>query len=240
MPAHRLPTPGSDDGTWGTILNDFLSVELNTDGSLKIRTDGTLSAYALNSTVVHTSGAESVAGVKTFSSSPVVPTPSAGTDAANKSYVDGVVGGGAPDATTSSKGIVQLAGDLGVAGSTAAAPVISAGAITTGKLATGAVTTNEIADGTITDTDISASAAIARTKLDSSTQTSLGKADTSLQAANNLSDLASASTSRTNLGLGGAATLNVGTTTGTVAAGDDSRITNATSKAYAIAMAVAL
>lgn len=48
-----------------------------------------------------------------------------------------------------------------------------------------------------------------------------------LQKANNLSDVASATTSRTNLGLGGAAVLNVGTTTGTVAAGDDSRIVNA-------------
>lgn len=31
----RLPTPGSDDGQWGQILNDFLSVEHNTDGTLK-------------------------------------------------------------------------------------------------------------------------------------------------------------------------------------------------------------
>ncbi|HSX06850.1 MAG TPA: glycosyl hydrolase family 28-related protein [Candidatus Saccharimonadia bacterium] len=31
----RLPTPGSDDGTWGAVLNDFLSVEHNTDGTLK-------------------------------------------------------------------------------------------------------------------------------------------------------------------------------------------------------------
>lgn len=42
--------------------------------------------------------------------------------------------------------------------------------------------------------------------------------------ANNLSDLASASTARTNLGLGGAAVLNVGKAASTVAAGDDSRI----------------
>ena len=240
MATHRLPTPGSDDGTWGAILNDFLSVELNSDGSLKIRSDGTLNAYALDNAVVHSSGAETIAGVKTFSSSPAVPTPNLANDVANKLYVDGVVGGGAPDATTGSKGIVQLAGDLGGAGTSAAAPVISNGAITTGKIATGAVTTNEIANSTITDTNISASAAIARTKLDSSTQTSLGKADTALQAANNLSDIAAASTARTNLGLGGAATLNVGTTAGTVAAGDDSRIVNAPSKGYVIAMAVAL
>lgn len=45
--------------------------------------------------------------------------------------------------------------------------------------------------------------------------------------ASNLSDLASASSARTNLGLGGAATLAVGTTAGTVAAGDDSRLSNA-------------
>jgi|GEM_PF-783944 len=30
----RLPVPGSDDGAWGTILNDFLSVEHNADGTL--------------------------------------------------------------------------------------------------------------------------------------------------------------------------------------------------------------
>ena len=45
--------------------------------------------------------------------------------------------------------------------------------------------------------------------------------------ASNLSDLASASSARTNLGLGGAATLNVGTSAGTVAAGDDSRLVTA-------------
>ena len=50
---------------------------------------------------------------------------------------------------------------------------------------------------------------------------------TPLSAASNLSDLGSASTARTNLGLGGAAVLNVGTATSTVAAGNDSRITGA-------------
>lgn len=72
----RLPVPGSDDGTWGTVLNDFLDVEHNGDGSLKIRSDGTLAAKADDSAVVHTAGSETIAGIKTFSSAPVVPSAS--------------------------------------------------------------------------------------------------------------------------------------------------------------------
>lgn len=187
----RLPIPGQDDGTWGDILNGFLEVEHNADGTLKIRTDGTVAPLS---------------GGK-------VPTTNLGSGTAGSSNFlrgDGVwaVPGGASNATTSSPGVVQLAGDLGGSGTTATAPVITDGAITNSKIANGAistnklgagvVTTNEIADGTITNTDISASAAIARTKLDSSTQTSLGKADSALQAANNLSDLANVTTAQTN------------------------------------------
>lgn len=51
-----------------------------------------------------------------------------------------------PDASTTAKGIIQLAGDLGGTGSTAAAPVISNNAITNAKLALSSVKNNNIAE----------------------------------------------------------------------------------------------
>src|SRR5262249_7383365 len=119
------------------------------DGSLKLRTDGTLSAF------VTLTGAQSIAGVKTFTSSPVVPTPTSATDAATKDYVDNVASSGAPNADASTLGLVQLAGDLAGSGSVATAPVITSGAVTSVKIAT----------GTIVDANISNSAAIAKSKL---------------------------------------------------------------------------
>ena len=50
----RLPVPGSDNGTWGDILNDFLLAAHNADGSLK--STGALAAKADDSAVVHNSG----------------------------------------------------------------------------------------------------------------------------------------------------------------------------------------
>jgi hypothetical protein len=41
----RLPTPGSDDGNWGKILNDFLTVSHNPDGSLKDAALGLAGSY---------------------------------------------------------------------------------------------------------------------------------------------------------------------------------------------------
>ncbi len=106
----------------------------------------------------------------------------------------------------------------------------------------GSVTSVKIADGTIVNADISPSAAITLSRLavdplaranHTGTQTastisdlSASVATTAALKANNLSDLASASGARTNLGLGNAALLNVGTTAGTVAAGDDLRLTD--------------
>lgn len=116
----RLPSPGADAGIWGDVLNDFLLVSHVSDGTLKGSAVFAAGAAA-DSDVVHTTGAEAVSGTKTFNASPVVPTPTLGGQAANKTYVDSVAGAGAPDATSSTKGILQLTGDLG---GTASSPTV--------------------------------------------------------------------------------------------------------------------
>jgi len=47
----RLPTVGSDDGTWGTILNDFLSVSHNADGTLKNTPAGDIAASTVQAAI---------------------------------------------------------------------------------------------------------------------------------------------------------------------------------------------
>jgi hypothetical protein len=136
----RLPIVGQDEDIWGEILNDVLCLEHNDDGTLT-RADKINSAVqavngkggpsvtitagdvgaATDSSVIHKAGNETVTGTKTFSASPIVPDPSSSTQAANKNYVDSVVAGGAADATATSKGVVQLAGDLA---GTASAPTV--------------------------------------------------------------------------------------------------------------------
>ena len=81
----RLPQPGGDDGTWGDILNDFLNVGHNSDGTLK--------------DTVTKSTAQTITGSKTFSVSPSVPTPTLSSDATTKAYVDATAGLGATGPT---------------------------------------------------------------------------------------------------------------------------------------------
>lgn len=61
----RLPIPGGDDGSWGTVLNTYLQVEHNADGSLKIRTDGTIPQLENTTAPPATSTLSSSVGIAT-------------------------------------------------------------------------------------------------------------------------------------------------------------------------------
>jgi hypothetical protein len=135
----RLPVPGSDRGAWAQILNDFLGVEHNEDGSLK--SNGSLAAkYTKPATGIPKSDLD--ANVQA---------------SLNKADAGGSGGGSAtaPNATTTTKGILRLSGDLT---GNALTPLIAPGAVTGGG-------GGKIAAGTITDANINSSASISKSKL---------------------------------------------------------------------------
>ena len=99
----RLPIPGSDSGTWGAVLNDFLAQSHNTDGTLKDSAVGGLQGQPVSSATPADND------VLTYNSS-------------TSQWEPATVGSASvPDATPSVKGIVQLAGDLG---GTATSPTV--------------------------------------------------------------------------------------------------------------------
>src|ERR1700692_4657660 len=117
--SQRLPIPGGDDGDWGYILNAYLEVSHNADG--------TLIPSALTAAGAEQTTNKGVAnGYAGLDSGAKVPTPQlGGSGADNTKFLRGDQPWAAPpgtaDATTSSKGIVELNGDLT---GTASSPVV--------------------------------------------------------------------------------------------------------------------
>lgn len=72
-----------------------------------------LATKANDNGVVHLAGAETITEVKTFSSSPSVPTPTNATDAANKSYVDAKVAAGSGSAKVTSSSTAPASPSIG-------------------------------------------------------------------------------------------------------------------------------
>lgn len=121
----RLPIPGSDDGTWGQVLNDFLDIAHDSDGTMK---PGVVDSSAIQD--------DSITSSKLSSGS--------GTDGQVLTK-DAISGGGfkwasaasTSPATTSSLGTVQLAGDLGGVATAPTVPALANKANTSTTIAAG-------------------------------------------------------------------------------------------------------
>lgn len=144
----RLPIPGNDVGSWGTILNDFLSVELNSDGTLKKSTDITLAKQTADNAQSTANAAVPKTWVDTDDTLVGNSDTKLASQKATKTYVDTKVASGTPDATTSTAGKVRLNGDLA---GTANVPTVPALAnkldTTTGGHVTGLVWADSIRIG---------------------------------------------------------------------------------------------
>ncbi len=136
-----------------TALTNEATIRANADITLQsnITTLGSTvtanASTAANATALKENSANKSTTVTLGTSDTLFPTQNA-----VKTYVDATVATATPDATPTVKGKVQLAGDLT---GTAAVPTIAANAVTSAK----------ILDGEIVNADVSATAAIADTKL---------------------------------------------------------------------------
>jgi len=116
----RLPQLGGDENTWGQVLNDFLLETHNNDGTLKpdVVTATNLAPNAVDNTALSSNSVTNATLAVSGGSDGQVLTKDSG-------QVSGIkwasAGGSAPQATTTSVGTVQLAGDLG---GTATAPTV--------------------------------------------------------------------------------------------------------------------
>ena len=95
---------------WGYKFDDQSSQDTDnrkqhtSGGSFQVMTD----QHFICTNYVDNQTAETVAGVKTFSSSPIVPAPTTDLQAATKKYADDLAIAGAPDASTTVKGISKM------------------------------------------------------------------------------------------------------------------------------------
>jgi hypothetical protein len=123
MSAQRLPTPGQDDGTWGDVLNGFLEVAHNTDGTLS--SSAVAAAGAIQSVNGKTGSSVSLTAADVSALAGTAALADLANTSAASTATDGQVltydhstqawvpSNGPVDATTITPGLVQLSGDLG-------------------------------------------------------------------------------------------------------------------------------
>jgi hypothetical protein len=200
----RLPLPGQDDGTWGDILNGFLEVSHNSDGTLSTAAV----ANALPSPIATTNLGTGTASSSNFlrgDGTWAVPSASAGaTGASGPSGATGATGTQGTQGYTGASGTNGATGAVGPQGSTGASgasgatgPTGTSGASGTQGLQgyTGASGTG----GTIGATGATGVGASGATGATGPVGATGAGASGALLAANNLSDVANATTARSNL-----------------------------------------
>lgn len=113
----RLPTPGSDAGTWGEILNDYLSQAHKTDGTLK---DNVVNANSIaNSSITEANLAPAVAAKLNAVSMQGATGPAGATGSSGPQGASGAMGAtGNPGGTgaTGAQGVAGAQGATGPAG----------------------------------------------------------------------------------------------------------------------------
>lgn len=148
----RLPQPGSDSGTWGNILNEYLSQTLKSDGTIRdnVVTSSAIAPNAVTSTEI-------------------------ANDAVSAAQIqDGTITEAQLDAAVQSK--LNTAGSGGVADGTITTAKLQDGAVTDVKVAAGAaIAQSKIANLT---TDLAGKAATAHTHVAAniSDSTTVGRA----------------------------------------------------------------
>ena len=216
----RLPQPGSDAGQWGDILNEFLTQAHNTDGTLK--DDSVASAQLAPNSVQGSAIADGSVTAAKLDPGIIIGGTIADNSITTIKLVDNAVTNAKVDAAT--RASLSKADSASQPGHPhAIADVTNLQTTLDGKQAVGSYvpTSRKVAghdltaDITITTSDIGAATSAQGAKADTAVQPgSLATVATT----GVYNDLTSKPT------LGGAASLNVGTTAGTVAAGDDTRI----------------
>jgi hypothetical protein len=213
----RLPTPGSDVGDWGTILNTYLEVSLAPDGTLQPAAVTAAGAYTKPGPGIPSTDLSSAVQTSLgLANSSVQPSSSltgdlSGTIASPRvARVNGITVTGTPSANqvltaSSSSAAAWSTPSGGASNATTSAPGLVQLAGDLGGTSSSA-TSPTLASTSNVESIISANTTVA------------GAA----QKSNNLNDLASVSTARTNLGLGTASVANIGTSSGNVMAGNQS------------------